>query len=127
MKRPLGVLVIAFTGWVLSAFLLLAMVAINRSPEAKGVSASLCLLMAVLIAAVCVGLFRLNYWARVTLLLMTSVTLAISVLFILDYVTTPLSDREIHFSTVLFWIMAVGVIWYMRRPSIKKAFGIGPE
>jgi len=62
MKRPLGVLVIAFTSWLLSALLLLTIVAIIRNPV-EGISSSLCFLMAALSAAVGIGLFRLHYWA----------------------------------------------------------------
>lgn len=132
MKRPLGVLVIAMTGWVLSAALLLAVVGINYSPEKfRGMRASFCFFAAVLIAVVSFGLFRLNYWARVTMLVMTSSVLLVSAVSVFDYAMMPLRiptlDREVRLGTVLFWVMSAGVIWYFKRPSIKKAFGISPE
>jgi hypothetical protein len=129
MKRPFGVLVIATTNWALSALLFLMAIAVTRSPQKiEGVTATTCVLLAVLSAAIGVGLFRLNYWARVILLVLTIVVLVVSAVLLLGYIAMPLAgpilDRKVHLSTVFFWLIAAGVVWYLNRPSVKKAFGI---
>jgi hypothetical protein len=125
MKRPFGVLVIAITNWAVSSLLLLMAIAVTRSPQKiEGVSATTCFLMALISAAIGVGLFRLNYWARVTQLVLTIVVLVVSVVLMLGYIAGPILDRKVHLSTIFFWLIAAGVIWYLNRPSVKKAFGI---
>jgi hypothetical protein len=76
-----------------------------------------------------IGLLRLNYWARLVTLLFTVINLFLSVTGILIESTSPiypstLLDRKISLPMVVVLAVVIWIQWYLRRPNVKKAFGM---
>ena len=135
MKRPAGVTIIAILGFIVGGLAVMegllvwlrgtAFFAPGVSLHTGGASAGVVLLgLAALVIVTCIGLLKLQEWARILTIVLNAVHLVVAALGLLD------AFRNIHITFfvgvmlrhIVMLAIGVWIIVYLIQPKVKQAF-----
>ena len=117
-KRPLGVSLLGIL-LLLAAVVLLVRTVLLHAGWMAGVDR----LLAVLIFAVlAMGLWRLRNGARIFLFFLIALDALTSLVALLVY-ALPQSQHRLAVELMVQFCIAAGLIWYLQRPAVRRAFG----
>jgi len=83
------------------------------------------LVYAFLVSGIALGLWRLRYWARIVALIVCTVFFLAFFPLAVARPLEMLSRLMVHWSIIPWFAFVTWAPWYLLRPQVKRAFGVG--